>query len=85
MWVEMKIFKMVKKKRTGVTNDNTLNFATHLVNITKNANSQLNAPARVQKYMTIEQKIFIFYSFLNLSFLSFIKMDVLNKTTISVE
>ena len=31
----------------GVTIDSKLNFATHLLNITKNVNIKLNAPTRV--------------------------------------
>ena len=31
----------------GVTIDSKLNFATHLLNITKSANIKLNAPTRV--------------------------------------
>ena len=38
-------------KLLWVTIDSTLNFATHLSNITKNANIKLNALTRVQKYM----------------------------------
>ena len=40
----------------GVTLGNKLNFATNLLNITKNANKKLNALTRVQKYMTTDQK-----------------------------
>lgn len=52
-----------QKKVSGVTFDNKLNFATHLVNITKNANSKFNALTRVQNYTTSEQKTIIFSSF----------------------
>ena len=43
-------------KVLGVTIDNKLSFATHLLNITKNANIKFNAPTRVQKYMTTDKK-----------------------------
>ena len=39
----------------GVTIDNKFNFATHLSNITKNANIEFNALTRAQKYMTTDQ------------------------------
>ena len=45
-----------QEKVLGVTVDNKLNFATHLLNITKNANIKFNALTRVQKYMTTDQK-----------------------------
>ena len=45
-----------QEKVLGVTIDNKLNFATHLSNITKNANIKFNALTRVQKYMTTDQK-----------------------------
>ena len=48
-----------QEKVLGVTIDNKLNFATHLSNITKNANIKFNALTRVQKYMTTDQKIYI--------------------------
>ena len=38
-----------------VTIDNRLNFGTHLLNTTKNANSKFNALTSGQKYPTIEQ------------------------------
>ena len=47
-----------------VTIDNKLNFLTHLLNITKNANIKFNAPTRVQKYMTTDKKNLIFSSFI---------------------
>ena len=40
----------------GVTLNNKLNYATRLLNITKNASKKFNALTRVQKYMTIDQK-----------------------------
>ena len=43
-------------KVLGITFDNKLNFATHLSNITKNANIKFNALTRVQKYMTADKK-----------------------------
>ena len=50
-----------QEKVLGVT-DNKLNFATHLLNITKNANKKFNALTRFQKYMTTDQKKLIFCS-----------------------
>ena len=38
-----------QEKVVGVTLDNELNVATHLLNITKNANKNFNALTRVQK------------------------------------
>ena len=52
----------------GVTLDNKLNFATHLLNITKNANKKFNALTRVQNYMTTDQKKLIFSSFIKSQF-----------------
>ena len=49
----------------GVTLGNKLNFATNLLNITKNANKKLNALTRVQKYMTTDQKSLYFPPLLN--------------------
>ena len=49
----------------GVTLDNKLNFATHLLNITKNANKKFNALTRVQNYMTTDQKSLYFPPLLN--------------------
>ena len=40
-----------REKVLGVTTDK-LNFATHLVNITKSGNGKFNAPTRFQKCMT---------------------------------
>ena len=60
-------FKNSKQEKVlGVTIDNKLNFATHLSNITKNANIKFNALIRVQKYMTTDKKS-IFLLLLNLS------------------
>ena len=63
--VEMKHLKKSKQEKVlGVTIDNKLNFATHLLNITKNANIKFNALTRVQIYMTTDKKktfIFFFY------------------------
>ena len=45
------ILKNAKQEKVlAVTLDNKLNFATHLLNITKNANKKFNALTRVQKY-----------------------------------
>ena len=66
----MKTLKNSKlEKVLGVTIDNTLNFATHLSNITKNANIEFNALTRVQKYMTTDQKNVYSLLLLNLSLL----------------
>ena len=46
----------IQEKVPGVTIDNRLNFATHLSNITKNANVKVNALTRVQKCMTTDLK-----------------------------
>ena len=48
----------------GVTLDNKLNFATHLLNIFNNANKKFNALTWVQKYMTSDQKRLIYSSFI---------------------
>ena len=45
-----------QEKVLGVTIDNKLNFATHLLNITKNLNIKSDTLARVQKYMTTDKK-----------------------------
>ena len=50
------------EKVFGVTLDNKLNFATHLLNISKNANKKFNALTPVQKYMTSDQKRLIYSS-----------------------
>ena len=65
---EMKHLKIVNKKQVlDATSDNKLNFAAHLVNITKNDGGKFNALARVQKYMTTEQKL-IFSSYIKSQF-----------------
>ena len=56
-----------QEKVLGVTIDNKLNFATHLSNITKNANIEFNALTKVQKYMTTDQKKGYSLLLLNLS------------------
>ena len=45
-----------QEKVLGVTIGNRLNFATHLLHITKNANIKFNALTRFKKYMTTDQK-----------------------------
>ena len=66
----MKTLKNSKlEKVLGVTIDNKLNFATHLSNITKNANIEFNALTKVQKYMTTDQKNVYSLLLLNLSLL----------------
>ena len=57
-------WKKIQEKLLGVTLDNKLNFATHLLNITKNAN-KFNALTWVQKYMTTNQKSLYFPPLLN--------------------
>ena len=57
-----------QEKVLGVTIGNKHNFATHLLNITKNANIKFNALARVQKYMTTDKKNRIFSSFIKSQF-----------------
>ena len=54
---ENETFKNSKQEKVlGVTMDNKLNFATHLLNITKNANIKFNALTRIQKCMTADKK-----------------------------
>ena len=55
-------------KVLGVTLDNKLNFATHLLNIIKNTNKKFNVLTRVQNYMTTDQKKLIFSSFIKSQF-----------------
>ena len=53
-----------QEKVVGVTIDNKLSLATHLLDITKNTNIKSNALTRVQKYMTADKKktyILFFY------------------------
>ena len=45
-----------QEKVLGVTINNKLNLATHLWNITKNANIKFDALTRVQRYMTTDKK-----------------------------
>ena len=67
--VKMKLLKTVNKKKVlTVTIDNKLNFATHLVNITKNASCKFNTLTRVQKCMITVQKSIIFSSFMKSQF-----------------
>ena len=54
-----------QEKVLSVTLDNKLNFATHLLNITNNANKKFNALTRVQKYITTDQKSLYFPPLLN--------------------
>ena len=44
-----------QKKVLGVTIGNKFNFATHQLNIAKNANIKFNALTRVQKYTTTDK------------------------------
>ena len=56
-----KILKKAKQEKVLVVIlDNKLNFATHLLNITKNTNKKFNASMRAQKYMTTYQKTSFF-------------------------
>ena len=59
------ILKNTKQEKVlGVTWDNKLNFATHVLNVTKNAKKKFNALIRVQNDMTTDQKntyIFLLY------------------------
>ena len=58
------ILKNAKEEKVlGVTLDNQLNLAIHLLNITKNTNKKFNALTRVQKCMTTDQKKLLFSSF----------------------
>ena len=73
------ILKNTKQEKVlGIALDNILNFATHLLNITKNANKTFKALTRVQKYMTTDQKKFIFYQVA--IYLLSVDMDVLYNT-----
>ena len=73
------ILKNTKQEKVlGIALDNILNFATHLLNITKNANKKFKALTRVQKYMTTDQKKFIFYQVA--IYLLSVDMDVLYNT-----
>ena len=58
-----------EEKVLGFTINNKLNFATHLSNITKNANIKFNVLTRVQKYMTTDKKNVYSLLLLNLSLL----------------
>ena len=64
VWGDQIFEKTMQEKVLGVTLDNKLNFATHLLNITKNAN-KFNALTWVQKYMTTNQKSLYFPPLLN--------------------
>ena len=66
-----------KEKVSGVILDNKINFATRLLNVTKNANKEFNALTQVQKYMTTDQKKFIFPPLLNRNLSTVVDMDVL--------
>ena len=54
-----------QEKVLGVTSDNKLNFATLLLNTTKNAYKKFNALTQVQNYMTTDQKSLYFTPLLN--------------------
>ena len=59
------ILKNTKQEKVfGVTLENQLNLAIHLLNITKNGNKKFNALTRVQKCMTTDQKKLLFSSFI---------------------
>ena len=57
-----------QEKVLGVTSDNKLNFATLLLNTTKNAYKKFNALTQVQNYMSTDQKKLIFYFFIKSQF-----------------
>ena len=62
------ILKNTKQEKVlGATLDNKLNFATHLSNITENANKKFNAWTRVQIYLTTDQKSLYFPTLLSCS------------------
>ena len=55
--VVTKLFKNSKQESVlGIPIDSKLNFAKHLLNITKNADIKFNVQTRVQKYMMTDQK-----------------------------
>ena len=61
-----KILKNTKQEKVlGVKLDNKLNFATSLLNITKNASKKCHALTRVQTYMTTDQKSLYFPPLIN--------------------
>ena len=60
----MKLLKTLNKKKYI---DNKLNFATHLLNITKNANIKVNVLTWVRKCISIEKK-HTFFSFIKFQF-----------------
>ena len=64
VWGDEILEKTIQEKVLGVTLDNKLNFATHLLNINKNA-SKFNALTWVQKYVTTNQKSLYFLPFIN--------------------
>ena len=78
-YVVMKILKTKNRKVLGVTFDNKLNFATHSLNITKNANKKFIALMRVQKYMTTDQKSLYFLLYWIPFYLLSIDMNFLYK------
>ena len=57
-----------QEKVLRVTIDNKLNFKTHLLNITKNANIKFNELTRLQQYMHTDKKKRIFSSFFKSKF-----------------
>ena len=62
----MKLENSKQKKVLGITIDNKLNFATHLVSITNNKSN--NALTKAQNYMPAKPKIFMFSSFIRSKF-----------------
>ena len=63
------IFKNTKQEKVlGLTLNNKLNFATHLLSIAKNANKNFNALTRVQKCTTTDQEKLIVSFFIKLQF-----------------
>ena len=63
------VLKNTKQEEvSGVTLDNKINLATHLLNITKNSNKTFIVLKWVQNYMTTDQKKLIFPSFIKSQF-----------------
>ena len=75
------VLKNTKEEKVfAATLDNKLNFATHLLNITKNANKKFNTLTRVRKYMNTDQKIVCIFLLCPIRiYLLSVYMDVLFK------
>ena len=59
--------KNIKQEIAAVTINKKLNYARHLLNITKVTNTKFNTLTRVQKYMTTDKKNYRYHHFLNRS------------------